>query len=116
MSRISLGLLLAIILMAAGCGYSSHNYMNGNGMPTITELMPSSATANSGAFVLTVNGSGFGTGALVYWGTATRTTTYASTSRVTTNITDADIMNPGMVQVYVHSGGANSNAVTFTIQ
>jgi IPT/TIG domain len=116
MSRISLGFLLAIMLMAAGCGYSSHNYMNGNGMPTITQLMPSSATANSGAFVLTVNGSGFGTDALVYWGTATRTTTYASTSRVTANITDADIMNPGMVQVYVHSGGANSNAVTFTIQ
>jgi hypothetical protein len=85
-------------------------------MPTITQLMPSSATANNGAFVLTVNGSGFGTDALVYWGTATRTTIYASTSRVTANITDADIMNPGMVQVYVHSGGANSNAVTFTIQ
>ena len=116
MSRISLGLLLAITLMAAGCGYSSHNYMNGNGMPAITQLMPRSATANSGAFVLTVNGSGFGTYALVYWGTATRTTTYASTSRVTANITDADIMNAGTVQVYVHSGGANSNAVTFTIQ
>jgi len=115
MSRISLGLLLGITLMGAGCGYS-HNYMNGNGMPTITQLMPSSATANSGAFVLTVNGSGFGTDALVYWGTATRTTSYVSTSKVTANITDADIMTPGMVQIYVRSGGTNSNAVSFTIQ
>ena len=115
MSRIGLGLLLGITLMGAGCGYSSHNYMNGNGMPKITQLMPNSAKANSGAFVLTVNGSGFGTDALVYWGTATRTTTYVSTSKVTANITDADIMNPGMVQVYVRSGGANSNAMTFTI-
>lgn len=49
-------------------------------------------------------------------GTTTRTTTYVSTSKVTANITDADIMNAGMVQVYVHSGGANSNAITFTIQ
>src|SRR6201984_1104370 len=116
MSRISLGLFLAITLMAAGCGYRSHNYMNGNGMPAITHIMPSSATANSGAFVLTVNGSGFGTDALVYWGTATRTTTYVSTSKVTANITDADIMIRGAVQVYVHSGGANSNAVLFAIQ
>ena len=116
MSRISFGLLLGITLMGAGCGYSSHNYMNGNGTPKITQLMPSSTTANSGAFVLTVNGSGFGTDALVYWGTATRTTTYVSTSRVTANIMASDIMNAGTVQVYVHSGGANSNAVPFTVQ
>jgi hypothetical protein len=116
MSRISFGLLLGITLMGAGCGYSSHNYMNGNGTPKITQLMPSSTTANSGAFVLTVNGSGFGTDALVYWGTATRTTTYVSTSQVTANIMASDIMNAGTVQVYVHSGGANSNAMTFTIQ
>jgi len=116
MSRISLGLLLAITLMGPACGYSSHHYMNGNGMPTTTQLMPSSAMANSGAFVLTVNGSGFGTDALVYWGTETRTTTYVSTSKVTADITDADIMNAGMVQVYVRSGGANSIALTFTIQ
>jgi hypothetical protein len=78
--------------------------------------MPSNAPANSGAFVLQVNGSGFGTDSLVYWGTTTRTTTYVSTSQVTANVTDADVMNPGTVQVYVHSGGANSNAMTFTIQ
>jgi hypothetical protein len=116
MSRISLGLLLGITLMGAGCGYGSRNYMNGNGSPKVTQLMPSNATANSGAFVLTVNGSGFGTDALVYWGTATRTTTYVSTSQVTANIMASDIMNAGTVQVYVHSGGANSNAVPFTVQ
>ena len=55
--------------------------------------------------MLTVNGSGFGTDALVYWGTATRTTTYVSTSQVTANIMASDIMNAGTVQVYVHSGG-----------
>ncbi len=116
MLRIGLGLLLGITLMGAACGYGSHNYMNGNGMPKITQLSPSSVMANSGPFVLTVNGAGFGTDSLVYWGTATRTTTYVSASQVTANITDADIMNAGMVQVYVHSGGANSNAVPFTIQ
>jgi hypothetical protein len=116
MSRISFGLLLAITLMGAGCGYSSHNYMNGNGMPKITQLSPSSAMAGGPAFALTIQGTGFGTDSLVYWGTTTLTTTYDTTTQVTANITVADIMNAGMVQVYVRSGGANSNAMTLTIQ
>ncbi len=115
MSRIGLGLLLGITLIGAGCGYSSHNYMNGNGMPKITQLSPSSAAAGGAAFTLTVQGSGFGMDSLVYWGTTTRVTTYDSTSEVKADITAADIMNQGSVQVYVHSGGANSNAMTFTI-
>ena len=116
MSRISLGLLLAITLLAAGCGYGSRNYMNGNGTPKITQLTPASATAGGPAFALTLSGTGFGTDALVHWGTTTRTTTYGTTTQVTANITMADIMNAGTVQVYVRSGGANSNAMTFTIQ
>ena len=57
MSRISLVLLLAIMLMGPACGYS-RNYMNGTGMPKVTQLSPSSAVA-SGAFVLTVTWLGF---------------------------------------------------------
>jgi len=117
MSRISFGvLLLSITLMGAGCGYGSHNYMNGNGMPRIAQLSPSNTPAGGSAFTLTITGTGFGTDALVYWGTATRTTTYNSASQITAEITAADIMNAGSVQVYVHTGGANSNAMTFTIQ
>lgn len=116
MWRISFVLLLGLALTSAGCGYSSRNYMNGNGMPNITQLMPNSATAGGGAFTLKVNGTGFGTDSLVYWGTMTRTTTYVSTTQVTADIMAADIANMGSVQVYVHSGGANSNAVAFTIQ
>lgn len=116
MSRISLGLLLTITLMVAGCGYGSHNYMSGNGMPTLTQLSPSTTAAGGAAFALTIEGAGFGTDSLVYWGTTTRTTTYVSASQVTASITDTDIMNAGMVQVYVHTGGANSNALTFTIE
>ena len=116
MLRISLGLLLAVTLMGVGCGYGSHNYMNGNGTPQITQLSPSSTIAGEPAFALTVKGTGFGAGSLVYWGMTTRTTTYDSTTQVTANITAADIMNAGTVQVYVHSAGGNSNAMTFTIQ
>lgn len=114
MSRITLGLLLAITLLGPACGYS-HNYMNGTGMPKVTQLAPSSAVAGGAAFTLTVQGSGFGMDSLVYWGTTTRATTYDSASEVTADITAADIMNSGSVQVYVHSGVTNSNAMTFTI-
>ena len=115
MLRISLALLFGITLMGAGCGYSS-NYMNGNGMPQITQLAPPTTAPGGAAFVLEVDGTGLGTDSVVYWGTTTRPTTYVSTTKVTANITAADIMNVGTVQVYVHSGGANSNAMTFTIQ
>ena len=116
MSRISLGFLLAIALMGAGCGYGSHNYMNGNGTPKITQLTPASTAAGGPAFTLTVEGTGFGTDSVVYWGTTTRATTYDTTTQVKANITLADIMNVGTVQVYVRSGGTNSNAMPFTIQ
>lgn len=115
MLRISLGLLLAITSMSVGCGYGSHNYMNGNGTPQITTLSPSTTLAGGAAFSLAIKGTGFGTDSLVYWGTTTLTTTYDSTTQVTANITTAEIMNAGTVPVYIHSGGMNSNAMSFTI-
>lgn len=117
MSRITAVLLLAISisLIGPGCGYSSHNYMGGNGMPTITQLSPGSTAAGGPDFSLTVTGTGFGTDSLVYWGMTTRTTTYSSTTQVTADITAADIMTAGTVQVYVHTGGVNSNTMMFTI-
>lgn len=116
MSRTSLLLLLGITLLSVGCGGYSHNYMNGNGMPRVMQLSPPSAMHGGAPFVLTVNGSGFGTDSVVYWGGATLTTAYASATQVTANITAADIMNAGAVAVYVHSGGANSNTMDFTVQ
>jgi hypothetical protein len=116
MSRFNLILLLTITFGSLGCGYSSHNYMGGNGMPSVTQLSPNAAAAGGPAFTLTVDGTGFGTDSQVYWGTSSRTTTYVSASKVTASITETDIMNAGMVPVYVHTGGANSNAMTFTIQ
>ena len=119
MSRLSLWFLLALALIGAGCGYSS-KYMAGGGggagAPTITQLAPPSANAGGMAFTLTVNGSGFGTDAVVYWGTTPQSTMYLSSNQVTAQITGADIMNPGMVAVYVRTGGKNSNSVNFQVQ
>ncbi len=115
MSRIGFGLLLGLVLLATGCGYG-HNYMNGNGNPRITQLTPSSTTAGGAAFTLTITGTGFGADSVVYWDTMPLTTAYASTTQVSAAVPATDIANMGSVQVYVHSGGANSNAETFTIQ
>ncbi len=41
---------------------------------------------------------------------------YNTTTEVKADVPATDIMNAGMVQVYVHTGGANSNTMTFTIQ
>jgi hypothetical protein len=109
--------VLLLTLLAAGCGYGS-NYnsgMMGGTVPSVTQLVPNSATAPGMAFTLTVNGSGFGTDAVVYWNGAVRTTTYATGKQVTAMISAADVANPGMVPVYVHSNGQNSNTMNFTV-
>lgn len=113
------GLLLVMLtIFSVGCGYGSHNYMNGGGMggPQVTQLQPNVATAGGGAFTLTVNGNSFGTDSVVYWNTVPQSTTYLSGNQVTAEITAADIMNAGMVPVYVRSGGRNSNVMDFDVQ
>jgi hypothetical protein len=112
MSRISLALLLGITLMAAACGYSSSNYQ----APQVAQLVPATAAVGGAPFVLTVNGTGFGTDSVVFWDSMARPTTYVSATQVTANIPAEDIMNAGTVQVFVRSSGANSNAVTYQIQ
>ena len=115
MPRVGFTLLLAIALLFGGCGYGSH-YMNGGGNPHIAQLSPGSATSGGMAFTLTITGTGFGVDSVVYWGMSPLTTMYATSTQVSADVPATDIANAGSVQVYVHSGGANSNAVMFTIQ
>lgn len=108
--------VLLLTLLAAGCGYGSkYSSTMGGTMPSITQLMPTSVTAPGAAFTLTVNGTGFGTDALVYWNGTPRTTTYATGKQVTAMISAADVANPGTAQVYVHSNGQNSAMVNFMV-
>lgn len=117
MSRFCLGLLLALTLFTAGCGgsYGSNN-MGGGGSPTITSLAPSTVTPGSLAFPLTVNGSDFGTDAVVYWNSAALPSTYGTTAQVTATVSTADVATAGTFPVYVRSGGKNSNMMNFTVQ
>lgn len=109
--------VLFTILML-GCGYGS-NYNNMNPppgtTPNISQLSPNSVSAGGSAFVLTVNGTGFGMNAMVYWNSTAHDATYVTGNQITANISVADIANPGTAQVYVHSNGRNSNTMIFSI-
>jgi len=89
-----------------------------NPAPAITKLQPSGATAGSGAFTLTVNGSGFVNGAVVNFKGNARTTTFVSATQVTAAILASDIASTGTPSVTVTNptpGGGTSNPLTFTI-
>ncbi len=91
---------------------------SGNPVPAITTLQPSSATAGSGAFTLTVNGSGFISSSVVSFNGNARATAYVSASQLTAAILATDIVSAGTAPVTVTNpspGGGTSNAVTFTI-
>lgn len=119
-------LLLLLTVCSIGCGYSS----NGNGTmapgaPTITQLSPNSMAAGSGAFTLTVTGSNFVNGAMVYWDSTTRVTKFVSSTQVTAAISAADVAtagtmlvyvkNPGGSGIYMNQGGQSSATVDFTV-
>ncbi|HEX2776091.1 MAG TPA: hypothetical protein VHN10_05570, partial [Candidatus Acidoferrales bacterium] len=87
-------------------------------VPAISTLQPASATAGSGAFTLTVNGSSFVHGAVVNFNSSARTTTFVSASQVTASILATDVASTGTPAVTVTNpapGGGTSNALTFTI-
>src|ERR1700733_6632926 len=65
---IKITVLAVLLLHTLACGYNAKTTpaMAGS-MPTIAALSPSSTAAGSPAFTLTVNGSNFGSKAVVNW-------------------------------------------------
>lgn len=83
--------------------------------PSITSISPTSAIAGGPAFTLTVNGTGFQSGAVVQWNGNQLTTTFVNGRRMTASVSANLIANVGTAQITVLSGGVTSNAVTFTV-
>jgi thermitase len=85
--------------------------------PAVTSISPTSRPAGSGAFTLTVNGTGFTSGASVLWNGATRPTTFVSSTQLTAAIPATDLATTGSASVSVANpdGSASPTAVTFTI-
>ncbi|MEP7271934.1 MAG: hypothetical protein ABI882_10560 [Acidobacteriota bacterium] len=90
----------------------------GNPVPTLSSLNPSQVASGSGAFVLTVNGTGFVTGAVVNWNGSARATSFVNGNTVTAQISANDVLNGGTSAITVTNpgpGGGTSSALTFTI-
>jgi hypothetical protein len=89
-----------------------------NPAPAVTAISPSRASAGSGAFTLTVNGSGFTAASEVRWDGAPRPTTFVSGTQVRASIGAADLTAARNALVTVLSpapGGGTSTPLPFTI-
>jgi hypothetical protein len=84
--------------------------------PTIASISPTSATAGSAQFPLTVNGSNFTTNSVVNFnGTALTTSTAGEPTSLTGTVTAALIVTAGTFPVTVTDSGVTSNSVNFTV-
>jgi hypothetical protein len=83
---------------------------------SISSLSPSSASAGSAAFTLTVNGAGFVSGAAVQWNGSSLSTTYVSASQLTAVVPATLIATAGTANVTVlNPGGIPSSPAAFSI-
>lgn len=86
--------------------------------PVLSAISPTTVTAGTGSFLLTVNGNNFvnGLSAIIFNG-AGRATTYVSSTQLNAYIPATDIAAAGVVPVTVQTFGAaaTSAAVNFTI-
>lgn len=83
--------------------------------PSITALTPNATPVNSVPFTMTVNGSQFGTDAIVFWNGVAQHTIAISSNQLLVSVTDADLMFTGLVKVFVRTGGINSNTMDFDV-
>ena len=122
-------LLVALIAFTVACGYSKKTTAPVAGtVPAISQLAPNSANAGA-AFILTVDGSNFGSQAVVNFNGAAQMTTFVSANQVTASIPATDVAMAGTAAVTVTnpatpgtgmygSGGttaATSSPMSFTI-
>jgi hypothetical protein len=84
-----------------------------NPVPIITlPLAPASVQPGASSFTLTVNGSGFVKGAVIYWNTSALKTTFVSDTEVTAAVSSSDVKAATTISVTVVNpapGGGASN-------
>jgi hypothetical protein len=102
-----------VLIFATVVALLAASALASNPIPVINApLSPGSKTPGSAAFTLTVNGTGFVSGATVYWNGNARTTTFVSSSQVTATINAADVATATTGNVTVGNpapGGGFSN-------
>jgi hypothetical protein len=89
-----------------------------NPQPTITALSPRYVQPGTGAFSLSVTGSGFVPATQVFWNSMPLPTTYVSTTQLTVPVPASDVAAGGSESVTVSSpgpGGGTSDPATFIV-
>jgi FG-GAP-like repeat/Abnormal spindle-like microcephaly-assoc'd, ASPM-SPD-2-Hydin len=90
-----------------------------NPVPLINQPLVPDATAPGGpSFTLTVNGTGFVSGATVNWNGIALTTTFVSSSQLTATVPAANVASAGTAEIKVLAPGAGqaaSNVVFFPV-
>lgn len=90
-----------------------------NPVPEISSLSPSSTQSSSGAFTLTVEGSGFLPSSVVRWNGSPRATTYVSSTELEAAILADDVAEAGTFEVTVFNpppGGGTSIPAQLTVE
>ncbi len=89
-----------------------------NPLPQPQSLVPISGVAGSGAFFMTVSGTGFAPGATVEWNGSDRLTVVSNPTQLVASITSADVAAAGVVVIQVRNpvpGGGLSSGIFFLI-
>ena len=110
---------VSVLTPAPGGGASGNlTFTIASPVPSAVSVSPSSVTAGTAAFTLTVNGSGFANASVVRWNGATRPTTFVSGAQLQASISASDVAAAGSAQVAVSTpapGGGTSGDLAFTI-
>jgi hypothetical protein len=107
-----------VFISCGGGGGKAGGSQSGNPVPSINFLAPISAPVGSGAFHLTINGSGIVSGSVAQWNGSDRVTTFNSSTQLSAEITAADTSTMRQARVMVFNpvpGGGMSGAVSFSI-
>jgi hypothetical protein len=126
---IFLSTIILLAIVALGCGGYGSGSGSGSmaaGAPSIAALVPPTAPAGSLGFTLTVNGSGFVTGSVIYWSSTAHMTQVVTNGQLTTLVSAAEVAtagavpihvtNPGGTGIYMNQPAQNSNTVNFMVQ
>jgi hypothetical protein len=117
--------LLALVAIGLGCGYSKPSTTPSPGTsPAIAQLNPTAATAGGAQFMLEVDGSNFANNAVVNFNSTAMATSLSAAGKLQASIPAAAIANSGTVPVTVTNPGTGglygtpavtSQSVNFTI-
>jgi hypothetical protein len=103
---------------SSATGSSSVTVTAGNPSLAVSSMSPAVQSAGNAGFTITINGSGFTSGSVIYWGTSALTTQFVSAAQISASVPASDIASPGTDAVSVQNpspGGGTSDTLQFEV-